>query len=87
MGLYGEPPGPISDEMKKMILGKKEPITCRPADLLKPGLEQARKDAASLANSEEDVLTYALFPEIARDFFLNRQATGNGQPAEIRRQA
>ena len=49
MGLYGEPPGPVSDEMKAKILGKKEPITCRPADLLKPGLDQARKDAAGMA--------------------------------------
>jgi pyruvate/oxaloacetate carboxyltransferase len=72
MGLYGEPPGPVSDEMKKMILGKKEPITCRPADLLKPGLDQARMDAGSLATSEEDVLSYALFPEIAKEFFLQR---------------
>jgi len=71
--------------MKKKVLGKKEPITCRPADLLKPGLEQARKDAGSLATSEEDVLTYALFPEIAKDFFISRdgrtQATNDRQQA------
>jgi len=73
MGLYGEPPGPVSDEMKKMILGKKEPIPCRPADLLKPGLDQARMDAGSLATSEEDVLSYALFPEIAKEYFLHRE--------------
>jgi len=73
MGLYGEAPGPVSDEMKKMILGKKEPITCRPADLLKPGLDQARMDAGSLATSEEDVLSYALFPEIAKEYFLHRE--------------
>src|SRR6185295_9394149 len=72
MGLYGEPPGQISQEMKSKVLGTKEPISCRPADLLKPGLEQARKDAGGLAVSEEDVLTYALFPEIAKDYFLSR---------------
>jgi oxaloacetate decarboxylase alpha subunit len=72
MGLYGEPPGPVSEDMKKKILGKKEPITCRPADLLEPGLDQARKEAASFASSEEDVITYALFPEIAKDYFLWR---------------
>src|SRR5690348_1037651 len=44
MGLYGKPPGPISDEIRKKVLGKKEPITCRPADLLKPGLGAARKE-------------------------------------------
>jgi pyruvate/oxaloacetate carboxyltransferase len=62
-------------------LGKKEPINCRPADLLKPGLEQARKDAGNLARSEEDVLTYALFPEIAKDFFLHRDGAGQRQQA------
>jgi len=88
MGLYGKPPGPVSDEMKKMVLGKKEPITCRPADLLKPGLQQARKDAGGLATSEEDVVTYALFPEIARDYFTLRdgrnQAIDNRQHAASR---
>jgi pyruvate/oxaloacetate carboxyltransferase len=81
MGLYGEPPGPISDDMKNKVLGKKEPISCRPADLLKPGLEQARKEAGSLATSEEDVLSYALFPEIAKDYFLSRNSKGETQPA------
>lgn len=65
---------PISDEVKKQILGKQEPITCRPADLLKPGLEQARREIGSLARSEEDVLSYALFPEIAKEYFLAREA-------------
>ena len=86
MGLYGQPPGAISEEIRQKVLGKKEPISCRPADLLKPGMEQARKEIGSLANSEEDVLSYALFPEIAKEFFLWResqqgrqQATGNRQ--------
>jgi oxaloacetate decarboxylase alpha subunit len=74
MGHYGEPPGPISDEMKAKVLGKRQPITCRPADLLEPGLDQARNELASLAHSEEDVLTYALFAEIAKDFLLAREA-------------
>jgi oxaloacetate decarboxylase alpha subunit len=73
-GLYGEPPGPVSEEMRKKVLGKEEPITCRPADLLKPGLEQARKEIGSLARDEEDVLSYALFPEIAKEFFLWRES-------------
>jgi pyruvate/oxaloacetate carboxyltransferase len=74
MGLYGRPPGSISDEIKTKVLGKSEPINCRPADLLKPGLEAARKEAGSLASSDEDVLTYALFPEIAKDYFLARDS-------------
>jgi oxaloacetate decarboxylase alpha subunit len=82
LGHYGEAPGPLSEEMKTKVLGKKEPITCRPADLLEPGLEKARQDVGDLARSEEDVLTYALFPEIAKDFFLARNA-GQGQPQAV----
>ena len=81
MGLYGEPPGQISEEMKNQVLRKKQPISCRPADLLKPGLDQARKEAGSLARSEEDVLSYALFPEIAKEYFLHRDGTGERQQA------
>ncbi|HEY3305533.1 MAG TPA: pyruvate carboxylase subunit B [Candidatus Binatia bacterium] len=77
-GLYGRPPGPISDEIKKKVLGKKEPITCRPADLLKPGLDQARQEIGGLAKNEEDVISYALFPEIARDFFRERESSNRG---------
>ena len=69
LGHYGESPGPIDAEVRKAILGKKEPITCRPADLLKPGLERARQEIGSLAVSEEDVLSYALFPEVAKEYF------------------
>lgn len=81
MGLYGEPPGPISDEIKKKVLGKKEPITCRPADLLKPGLDEARKQLDGLATSEDDLLSYALFPEIAKDYFLWRDGAGREEQA------
>src|SRR5918911_501874 len=63
LGHYGEQPGPLSEEMKAKVLGKREPITCRPADLLEPGMDQARKESAGLAHSEEDVISYALFPE------------------------
>ena len=80
MGLYGRSPGPISQEIKTKVLGGKEPIDCRPADLLKPGLEAARKEAGRLANSEEDVLTYALFPDIAKDYFLSRDSGQTSQP-------
>jgi pyruvate/oxaloacetate carboxyltransferase len=82
MGLYGEPPGPINDEIKRKVLGKKEPITCRPADLLKPGLDEARRQLDGLAASEDDVLSYALFPEIARDYFLWREGKA-GRPEAV----
>ena len=74
LGHYGESPGPIDAEVRKAILGKKEPITCRPADLLKPGLERARQEIGSLAASEEDVLSYALFPEVAKEYFHWRES-------------
>ena len=74
LGHYGESPGPIDAEVRKAILGKKEPITCRPADLLKPGLERARQEIGSLAASDEDVLSYALFPEVAKEYFHWRDA-------------
>ena len=86
MGLYGEPPGPVSEEIKKKVLGKKQPITCRPADLLQPGLEAARKEIGRLAASEEDVISYALFPEIAKEFFLSRDGRGERQQAATGRQ-
>lgn len=72
MGHYGAPPGEVSDEMKAMVLGKKDPIRCRPADLLKPRMEDARKEIGDLAASEEDLLSYTLFPDIARDYFQRR---------------
>ena len=72
MGHYGEAPGPLSDEMKAKVLRNRQPITCRPADLLEPGLEHARKDSEGLARNDEDVLTYALFPDIAKEYFLAR---------------
>ncbi len=87
MGLYGEAPGRINDEIKHKVLGKKQPIHCRPADLLKPRLDQARKDVGTMARNEEDVLTYALFPEIARDFFQWRDSQSGSTAAPMGNQA
>jgi len=58
------------------VIGDEQPIDCRPADLLPPGLEQARQEIGELAQSEEDVLSYALFPQVARPF-LERRAKGS----------
>jgi pyruvate/oxaloacetate carboxyltransferase len=74
MGLYGEPPGPINGEIRKKALGKKEPINCRPADLLPPRLDTARAEIGSLARDDEDILSYVLFPDIAKEFFVWREA-------------
>jgi oxaloacetate decarboxylase alpha subunit len=71
-GLYGRPPGPVNEEVRKKILGRQEPITCRPADLLEPGMDAARRELGALARSEEDVVSYALFPDITKDFLASR---------------
>ncbi|HEX9879912.1 MAG TPA: pyruvate carboxylase subunit B, partial [Candidatus Binatia bacterium] len=72
LGHYGEPPGPISEEVLKKVLGKKSPITVRPADLLEPGLPKARAALNGVTASDEDVLSYALFPEVAKEYFNSR---------------
>jgi oxaloacetate decarboxylase alpha subunit len=73
-GYYGRPPAPFDPEIKKMIIGDEEPITCRPADELEPLLEKARKEIMPYYQQEEDVLSYVLFPEVAMEFFKHRAA-------------
>jgi pyruvate/oxaloacetate carboxyltransferase len=74
--MYGQPPGAVNEDLRKQAIGDEEPITCRPADLLEPGMEQARKEIGDLAESEEDVLSYAIFGPVARDFLERRRAGG-----------
>jgi oxaloacetate decarboxylase alpha subunit len=76
-GYYGRPPAPIDPEIQRKAIGDEEPIDCRPADLLAPGMEQARAEIGDLAQSEEDVIGYALFPQVARPF-LERRKDGDG---------
>lgn len=73
-GEYGKTPVPISEEIKKKIIGDEEQITCRPADLLKPELEANEKEMKQFHLQDEDVLTYAMFPAVAREFFEYREA-------------
>lgn len=71
-GKYGALPGTISDDIRRTIIGDEEPITCRPADLIEPELEGYRQDLASKGYNgitDEDVLTYSMFPEVAINFF------------------
>ena len=72
-GMYGRPPVSISKKVRRAIIGDDEMITCRPADLLEPQLPQLREEISRYARSEEDVLSYALFPEQARDFLGRRE--------------
>lgn len=73
-GMYGKTPVKIKDEIVKKIIGNDEVITCRPADLVGPGIPDAEKAVAKYREQDEDVLTYALFPQVAEDFFKFRQA-------------
>ena len=73
-GEYGKTPAPISEEIRKKILGDEEQITCRPADLIQPELENIRKQIGQYIEQDEDVLSYALFPQVAENFFKLRQA-------------
>lgn len=73
-GEYGKPTVAISDEIRKKIIGDQEVITCRPADVIKPQLENIRNEMKEYLEQEEDVLSYALFPQVAIDFFKHREA-------------
>lgn len=68
-GFYGKPPAPIKEEVIKKIVGGEEIISVRPADLLEPGWERAVQETSRWSESEEDALTYALFPQPAIKFF------------------
>ena len=76
-GEYGRLPGEVNEEVRRMAIGDEEVITCRPADLLKPELEDYKKEIKDYYQQEEDVLTYALFPQVATKFFEGRK---NGFP-------
>ncbi|MEG2670423.1 MAG: oxaloacetate decarboxylase subunit alpha, partial [Oscillospiraceae bacterium] len=73
-GEYGRTPVPISDEFRKKIIGNEKAITCRPADLIKPELSKLKKEAAEWMEQDEDVLSYALFDQVAVKFFEQRRA-------------
>jgi len=72
-GFYGQPPAPMDQDIREKVIGDDEPITCRPGDKIEAGLEAAREEIGSLAQSEEDVVSYVLFPQVARPFFERRQ--------------
>ena len=83
-GLYGKPPGTISDEIRKKIIGDEQVITVRPADLLEPAYGKMKEQAIAegLVKKEEDVLTYILYPAIAPSFLK-----GERKPEELPQKA
>ena len=79
-GEYGTLPAPVNEEVRKKCIGDDEVITCRPADLIGPELEKYKAEAGDLAKCEEDVLSYALFPQVAAKFL----ETKYGKKEEIK---
>lgn len=81
-GRYGRPPGVVSEAIRRLAIGSETVITYRPADDLKPEMARLRAEIGALAKSEEDVLTYAMFPDVGRTF-LEERAAGTLQPEEL----
>jgi oxaloacetate decarboxylase alpha subunit len=77
-GEYGKTAKPFNPEVQKKVIGDKKPITCRPADLIEPELHKIEAEIADWKEQDEDVLSYALFPQVAMDFFKYRQAQKTG---------
>ncbi|HSW09545.1 MAG TPA: pyruvate carboxylase subunit B [Bacillota bacterium] len=73
-GQYGKPPGPVDPEVRRKVIGDEPAVTVRPADLLEPGLPEARRQAAPHLEQEEDVLSVAMFPQVALKFLEERTA-------------
>ena len=71
-GEYGQLPAPVNEEVRKKAIGDDDVITVRPADLLEPELEKYKEEAGDLIKCEEDVLSYALFPQVASGFLKQR---------------
>ena len=73
-GEYGHLPGTVNEEVRKKAIGDDKVITCRPADLLEPELKKYALEMKEkgIGKSEEDVLSYALFPQVAEKFFAVR---------------
>ncbi len=73
-GEFGQTVKPFNSGVQKKAIGNTKPITCRPADLIEPQLPKFEKEVAEWKQQEEDTLSYALFPQVAVEFFKYRQA-------------
>ncbi len=81
-GRYGLAPGKVNEQLRKQAIGSEDVIEVRPADLLKPEMAKLREEIGSLAQCEEDVLTYAMFPDIGRKF-LEERVAGSLKPEAL----
>ncbi len=81
-GGYGKAPAQVDDSLLNRAIGKEELIECRPADLLNPEYEHLKGEIGALATNEEDVLSFAMFPDIAKQF-LEQRAAGSLVPEPL----
>jgi oxaloacetate decarboxylase alpha subunit len=77
LGYYGKTPAPVDPEIQKIVLGDEKPITCRPGEKIAPELEDAKKEIGTWATQPEDVLSYIMFPQVAKDFLVNKYVREN----------
>ncbi len=81
-GEYGALPGKVDPELRKQIIGDDEVVDCRPADLIKPELDRIRQDGGDLIRSDEDLLSFAIFPQVAEEFLKKKYHPEPESPVE-----
>jgi pyruvate carboxylase subunit B len=81
-GRYGRTPGAVNAEVRRRAIGNEEVIECRPADLLRDELPRLTAEIGALASDEDDILSYGMFPEVAREF-LRQRSEGGLQPEAL----
>ena len=86
-GYYGKTPAPVSEEFRRSIIGDQETIDYRPADRLEPEFDRLKEELGALAKSDEDVLTYALFPQVGKEYLEKKYQTKPAEQEPIRIQA
>jgi len=82
LGQYGMPPGKLNNDIKEKAIGDQKAITSRPADSLKPEVANLKAKSESFSKSDEDILTYAMFPDVGTKFLQERNA-GSLEPEEL----
>ena len=81
-GEYGQLPAQVNEEVRKKAIGDDKVVTCRPADLIENEMDKLREETKDFAKSEEDVLSYALFPQVAKKFFDFRDHRSEAIPSQ-----
>ena len=76
-GYYGKTPAPVDPEIQKKVLGDEQPITCRPGEKIEPEMEKAKQEIGMWMTQPEDLLSYILFPQVAKDFLPDKFSREN----------